>query len=234
MLCFTVLGSRQYQAHIWSGSHSKILYIVYDLKSLSLLPTFPTVNALCTCKTVRLEIAQLLLPLGNRQSAPSRQRWGCGSCRFLSSFIFVFADPRQFIEWHFHLFPVLLPHNHVPTMTDEMDFAPISSQTRSIGAGEPQIVSSMTPAYVNADGGKPLPPGETKDTSFSSPSATYTSATMPNRRRRGGIPTRLLRVKIGAGIVRDIRARVPWYWSDWKDAWNYRVIPATALVFFAK
>jgi hypothetical protein len=34
--------------------------------------------------------------------------------------------------------------------------------------------------------------------------------------------------------LRDIRARAPWYWSDWKDGWNYRVLPATALVFFAK
>lgn len=30
-----------------------------------------------------------------------------------------------------------------------------------------------------------------------------------------------------SGIMHDIRARLPWYWSDWKDAWNYRVIPAT-------
>jgi hypothetical protein len=29
------------------------------------------------------------------------------------------------------------------------------------------------------------------------------------------------------GMRNDIRARVPWYWSDWADAWNYRVIPAT-------
>ncbi|TFY80382.1 hypothetical protein EWM64_g3632 [Hericium alpestre] len=38
---------------------------------------------------------------------------------------------------------------------------------------------------------------------------------------------------VGAGIVRDIRARAPWYLSDWRDAWNYRVVPATALIFFA-
>ncbi|KAG6903278.1 hypothetical protein C0995_000173 [Termitomyces sp. Mi166 len=38
---------------------------------------------------------------------------------------------------------------------------------------------------------------------------------------------------LGSGIVLDIRARVPWYISDWKDAWNYRVVPATALIFFA-
>ena len=39
---------------------------------------------------------------------------------------------------------------------------------------------------------------------------------------------------IGAGIFRDIRARASWYLSDWSDAWNYRVIPATTLTFFAK
>jgi len=38
---------------------------------------------------------------------------------------------------------------------------------------------------------------------------------------------------LGAGIRRDIRARAPYYVSDWTDAWNYRVIPATALIFFA-
>ncbi|KAG6900396.1 hypothetical protein C0993_011384 [Termitomyces sp. T159_Od127] len=38
---------------------------------------------------------------------------------------------------------------------------------------------------------------------------------------------------LGSGIVLDIRARAPWYISDWKDAWNYRVVPATALIFFA-
>lgn len=36
------------------------------------------------------------------------------------------------------------------------------------------------------------------------------------------------------GIIQDMRARVPYYWSDWTDAWNYRVVPATLLIFFAK
>ncbi|SJL09964.1 related to chloride-bicarbonate anion exchanger AE2 [Armillaria ostoyae] len=38
---------------------------------------------------------------------------------------------------------------------------------------------------------------------------------------------------LGSGIVLDIRARAPHFVSDWTDAWNYRVIPATALIFFA-
>jgi hypothetical protein len=40
--------------------------------------------------------------------------------------------------------------------------------------------------------------------------------------------------RLGSGIWLDIRARAPWYISDWTDAWNYRVVPATALIFFAK
>lgn len=40
--------------------------------------------------------------------------------------------------------------------------------------------------------------------------------------------------KLGSGLILDVRARIPWYLSDWTDAWNYRVIPATALIFFAK
>ncbi|KIJ54700.1 hypothetical protein M422DRAFT_24604 [Sphaerobolus stellatus SS14] len=35
------------------------------------------------------------------------------------------------------------------------------------------------------------------------------------------------------GIVRDIKARAPYYVSDWTDAWNYRIVPATALTFFS-
>lgn len=40
--------------------------------------------------------------------------------------------------------------------------------------------------------------------------------------------------RLGRGIILDIRSRAPWYLSDWTDAWNYRVVPATALIFFAK
>ncbi|KAG2010109.1 anion exchange family protein [Coprinopsis cinerea AmutBmut pab1-1] len=40
-------------------------------------------------------------------------------------------------------------------------------------------------------------------------------------------------ISLGSGIRNDVRARAPWYLSDWKDAWNYRIVPATALIFFA-
>lgn len=80
-------------------------------------------------------------------------------------------------------------------------------------------------------GGKPPSPGEVEET----PISTHESATTLNRPTTRLHSLRgLFRVKVGAGILRDIRARAPWYYSDWRDAWNYRVLPATALVFFAK
>jgi hypothetical protein len=33
--------------------------------------------------------------------------------------------------------------------------------------------------------------------------------------------------RIGRGMYDDVRARAPYYMSDWTDAWNYRVVPAT-------
>ncbi|TCD65497.1 hypothetical protein EIP91_002545 [Steccherinum ochraceum] len=44
---------------------------------------------------------------------------------------------------------------------------------------------------------------------------------------------RLRRTRLGAGIYSDIRSRAPFYVSDWTDAWNYRVVPAVVLIFFA-
>ncbi|KAL7625046.1 hypothetical protein AAE478_004260 [Parahypoxylon ruwenzoriense] len=36
------------------------------------------------------------------------------------------------------------------------------------------------------------------------------------------------------GMVNDVRRRVPYYWSDWRDAWDYRVVPSTIYMYFAK
>ena len=36
------------------------------------------------------------------------------------------------------------------------------------------------------------------------------------------------------GMINDIRRRVPYYGSDWLDAWDYRVVPATVYMYFAK
>jgi hypothetical protein len=36
------------------------------------------------------------------------------------------------------------------------------------------------------------------------------------------------------GMIVDIRRRAPYYVSDWTDAWDYRVVPATIYMYFAK
>ena len=58
------------------------------------------------------------------------------------------------------------------------------------------------------------------------------SATLNNNQKNAFM--RWMPVWIGRGIIRDVRARAPYYPSDWTDAWNYRVIPAIVLIFFAK
>ncbi|GAB7365736.1 hypothetical protein MBLNU230_g7073t1 [Neophaeotheca triangularis] len=35
------------------------------------------------------------------------------------------------------------------------------------------------------------------------------------------------------GIYHDVKRRLPYYAGDWKDAWNYRVIPAITYMYFA-
>jgi hypothetical protein len=36
------------------------------------------------------------------------------------------------------------------------------------------------------------------------------------------------------GVLSDIEGRAPFYLSDFKDAWDYRVIPATVYMYFTK
>ncbi|PVH78639.1 hypothetical protein DL98DRAFT_421841 [Cadophora sp. DSE1049] len=41
------------------------------------------------------------------------------------------------------------------------------------------------------------------------------------------------KVRLFRGMVNDVRRRLPYYWSDWVDAWDYRVVPATVYMYFA-
>ena len=42
------------------------------------------------------------------------------------------------------------------------------------------------------------------------------------------------KIRFFEGMSNDIKRRAPYYWSDWKDAWDYRVVPATIYMYFAK
>jgi len=41
-------------------------------------------------------------------------------------------------------------------------------------------------------------------------------------------------IKLFRGMINDIKRRGPYYLSDWTDAWDYRVVPATIYMYFAK
>lgn len=41
-------------------------------------------------------------------------------------------------------------------------------------------------------------------------------------------------IQLGRGMKDDLKRRAPYYWSDWVDAWDYRVVPATIYCYFAK
>ena len=42
------------------------------------------------------------------------------------------------------------------------------------------------------------------------------------------------KIRLFHGMINDVRRRAPFYWSDWRDAWDYRVVPATVYMYFAK
>jgi hypothetical protein len=42
------------------------------------------------------------------------------------------------------------------------------------------------------------------------------------------------KIHLFRGMIDDLRRRVPYYASDWLDAWDYRVVPATIYMYFAK
>ncbi|KAJ5174660.1 uncharacterized protein N7482_000537 [Penicillium canariense] len=41
------------------------------------------------------------------------------------------------------------------------------------------------------------------------------------------------RVHLFRGMICDLKRRAPYYWSDWTDAWDYRIVPATVYMYFA-
>ncbi len=67
-----------------------------------------------------------------------------------------------------------------------------------------------------------------------SPHGSIRSPSQTNRLHSKNSFSSLLSTRLCHGIIHDIRARAPYYRRDWTDAWNYRVVPATLLIFFSK
>jgi hypothetical protein len=43
-------------------------------------------------------------------------------------------------------------------------------------------------------------------------------------------PSKWWQIKLFKGMVNDVRRRAPYYFSDYMDAWDYRVVPSTGMV----
>lgn len=56
-------------------------------------------------------------------------------------------------------------------------------------------------------------------------------SSMRSKKRRD---PRWWKVRLFKGMIDDVKRRAPYYWSDWRDAWDYRVVPATVYMYFAK
>lgn len=41
------------------------------------------------------------------------------------------------------------------------------------------------------------------------------------------------KIYLGRGMINDVKRRAPFFVSDWTDAWDYRVVPATIYMYFA-
>lgn len=62
-------------------------------------------------------------------------------------------------------------------------------------------------------------------------SGSHVSQTSAVRRSK---KSRWWRIHFFSGMIKDIKSRAPFYVSDWTDAWDYRVVPATIYMYFAK
>jgi hypothetical protein len=85
---------------------------------------------------------------------------------------------------------------------------------------------------------KPEPVHVSRPTSAISADATGNDEELGRSRSRksaGGKRTsRCWKIRLFRGMVDDVRRRAPFYLSDWTDAWDYRVVPATVYMYFAK
>lgn len=73
----------------------------------------------------------------------------------------------------------------------------------------------------------PQPPPDSQENLSRGVSHAHTNASSTRKRK-------WWRIQLFRGMINDVRRRAPFYWSDWTDAWDYRVMPATVYMYFAK
>lgn len=111
------------------------------------------------------------------------------------------------------LHPTTSSHDDPKRERSRRELARVTSRrpSRDFGRVEEGDGESMTPTPTatgrSSDG---LKPGERND----------------RYGKRQGWYIRWVKVW-GRGMWHDVKNRAPYYMSDWRDAWNYRVVPAT-------
>lgn len=77
-------------------------------------------------------------------------------------------------------------------------------------------------------------PGDTTDTNLDDDDDDIASERQGSGRGSGTGGGPWWKIHLFRGMINDVRRRAPYYASDWTDAWNYRVVPATVYMYFAK
>jgi hypothetical protein len=67
-------------------------------------------------------------------------------------------------------------------------------------------------------------------------SSSHASSTVDRARRSPSTARKEAwwKMHLFRGMYNDLRRRGPYYAKDWADAWDYRVVPATVYMYFAK
>src|SRR5215469_8308879 len=95
----------------------------------------------------------------------------------------------------------------------------------------PDLVSSLRPSRK---GRKPWQPHLSLDRHSSQQVESEEYLSREHSRATAGTSScqSTKRWKIHLFVTNDIRRRTPFYLSDWTDAWDYRVVPATVYMYF--
>ena len=103
----------------------------------------------------------------------------------------------------------------LPTSLQHAPSDPQSSGTRKSWRHRLNLISSHTPSQDQA-------------------SQNELRQTNTNASARSKHVPKWWKIRLFRGMINDVRRRLPFYWSDWVDAWDYRVVPATVYMYFAK
>lgn len=123
--------------------------------------------------------------------------------------------------------PAILPASHGITT------APVPLAVPVPGGNSTPTPSLKKPPHRHPNAG--ALPGDTTDTNLDDDDDDdIASERQGSGRGSGSGRGPWWRIHLFRGMINDVRRRAPYYASDWTDAWNYRVVPATVYMYFAK